>query len=161
MRTGHRNVREAREALSVPHGPVAVNGRERREAARACEPAENGSTLPMPRRSRVAGWKPRDQRRTLGGKLSGPAVASAPKLEIVDLRASRDGALLETVYEGLYSEAFPVSEEREDLDALRTGLWGDDERAPVRHFFVGRRDGKVVGLGACEYHRRSSCGLLS
>jgi GNAT superfamily N-acetyltransferase len=106
-------------------------------------------------------WKPRDQRRTLGGKLSGLAVASAPTLEIVDLRASRDDALLEVVYEGLYSEAFPVSEEREDLDALRTGLWGDDERAPVRHFFVGRRDEKVVGLGACEYYRRSSCGLLS
>src|SRR5207237_10830639 len=109
------------------------------------------------RRLRMAEvWKPRDGRRTLGGKLSEVAVASAPKLEIVDLRASRDDPLLEEVYEGLYSEAFPVSEEREDLDALRTGLWGDDERAPVSHFLVGRLEEQFVGLEHSVWFRVDS-----
>jgi GNAT superfamily N-acetyltransferase len=95
--------------------------------------------------------------------VGGHVAAEAATVELVDLRDRPDEQVLASIYAGLYARSFPVAEEREELETLRAGLWGDErDGPPVCHFVVARSAaGAVSGFAACEYYPRSRCGLLS
>src|SRR6266542_2741827 len=108
-----------------------------------------------------------NERREHVSPSAADSLARAPTpahLEVVDLREHRDERLLTEIHAGLYATSFPL-EERETLDDIRAGLWGDkQDMAPRRHFLVARfstRIDSVSGFVACEYHSSSRSGLLS
>lgn len=90
------------------------------------------------------------------------ATTTPPALELLDLREHRDEALLQSLYDGLYTHSFPLAEERESLASVRESLWGDGrDRSPRCHFLVALDGASVLGIAACEYYAHSNCGLLS
>ena len=91
---------------------------------------------------------------------------SLDQYEFVDLRDTRDDALLHAFYTELYLPAFPIVTEQEDPAVWAPRLWGPAGRLELHILLAGAHlaDPKrrvIVGGVAFELYRESQCGLLT
>jgi len=81
--------------------------------------------------------------------------------DIIDLRdGSQD--LLDQVYADLLSTHFPIADELDDLEDMRTNIQKEaDGRFPELHILVARNGDKLMGCACFEYYPVSNVCLLS
>lgn len=87
-------------------------------------------------------------------------------LILQDLAENYSASMLRRFYHDVYLPAFPILDEREDLDVWQSLLTPKDRTMPETHIIIGKygeKNGQTTIAGGIveEYYRRSQVGLIS